>query len=52
MEIVTLEEAALYKLVAKVIDHFRSELNPTVEKWGSPERAMGMLNITSPPFKK
>lgn len=47
MEVICLEDAALYALFNKIIDHLKVKDSKTVDKWVSGEEAMRMLRITS-----
>jgi len=47
MEVICLEDAALYSLFDKLVDHLNLKENRTADKWVSGEEAMRMLRITS-----
>ena len=46
MEVICLQDAALYELVEQVTERIKEKYNKT-EKWISDEDAMKMLNISS-----
>ena len=47
MEVICLQDQALYKLVDKVIDHITRQRGIEHEPWITPEEAMKILNIKS-----
>ncbi|WP_428068177.1 helix-turn-helix domain-containing protein [Chryseobacterium gambrini] len=47
MEVICLQDAALYALVDKVLVQLRTEHNKTENKWLNTEEAMQLLNIKS-----
>lgn len=47
MEIICLQDAALYALIDKVIEHVKEKHFVKEDKWISGEKAMAKLNITS-----
>ena len=47
MEVICLEDDALYVLIEKVVDRLKKENNIEADKWISDEEAMRLLNITS-----
>lgn len=47
MEVICLEDAALYALVEQVVARLKKEQGIEQDKWISDEEAMKLLNITS-----
>lgn len=47
MEVICLQDAALYALVDKVLAQLRTEHNKTENKWLSTDEAMQLLNVKS-----
>lgn len=47
MEVICLEDAALYALVEQVVARLKKEQGIDQDKWISDEEAMKLLNITS-----
>ena len=47
MNVICLEDEALYALVDKVVQHISEKIATKTEKWISGEEAMKMLRITS-----
>ena len=47
MEVICLQDAALYALVDKILEQLRADQNNTVNKWLNAHEAMLLLNIKS-----
>jgi hypothetical protein len=47
MEVICLEDIALYALVEKVVDRLKEKIANQNDKWVSDEEAMHLLNIKS-----